>query len=125
MILVIGGAYQGKLNYAKKTFHVKEWADGENCSKEECLQAKGIFHLEGMIRRLLLDKEEVYAFAEQLCRENPEAVLICREVGYGIVPMDAFEREYRELVGRIATVIAGRAQEVHRVTCGIGKVIKG
>ena len=29
------------------------------------------------------------------------SVVISNEIGYGIVPMDKFERRYRELTGRI------------------------
>ena len=57
--------------------------------------------------------------------ENSEIVLITDEIGYGIVPADAFYREYRETHGRVCTQIAAEAKEVHRVICGIGTVIKG
>ena len=52
-------------------------------------------------------------------------MLITDEIGYGIVPTDAFYREYRETHGRVCTQIAAEAKEVHRVICGIGTVIKG
>ena len=52
-------------------------------------------------------------------------IIVCREVGCGIVPMDAFEREYRETVGRVCTELAAMSEEVHRVLCGVGTVIKG
>ena len=62
---------------------------------------------------------------EKLKCENSEIVLITDEIGYGIVPTDAFYREYRETHGRVCTQIAAEAKEVHRVICGIGTVIKG
>ena len=37
------------------------------------------------------------------------------EVGYGLVPVDAFERQYREAVGRICTNLAACADRVDRV----------
>ena len=40
------------------------------------------------------------------------------------VDWDAFEREYREAVGRICTAFADRADRVDRVVCGIGMRIK-
>ena len=46
------------------------------------------------------------------------------ELGYGVVPVDAFDRLWREKTGRICTELAGKAEEVHRVVCGIGMVIK-
>ena len=37
---------------------------------------------------------------------------------------DAFDRAYREAVGRICTKLAAYSDEVTRVVCGIGTVIK-
>ena len=50
--------------------------------------------------------------------------IICDEVGNGIVPMDAFEREYRERLGRFLIEVAKRADRVERIMCGIGQRIK-
>ena len=46
------------------------------------------------------------------------------EIGNGIVPLDAFEREYREQTGRAEILLAKKADEVVRVICGIGQKIK-
>ena len=61
---------------------------------------------------------------ELLLQKNPDAVIVSEEVGYGVVPVDAFEREYREAVGRICTKLAAGSRRVTRVICGIGTVIK-
>ena len=42
--MIIGGAYQGKLAYAKETFPDVRWTDGEQCEKEAIFQYRGIFH---------------------------------------------------------------------------------
>ncbi len=58
-------------------------------------------------------------------RENcPNCVIISDEIGNGIVPVDAFERTYRERTGRILVQLAGQAEEVERVICGVGQKIK-
>ena len=54
----------------------------------------------------------------------PDCVIICDEIGNGIVPVEAFERAYRERTGRIVTALAKEAEEVVRVVCGIGQRIK-
>ena len=51
-------------------------------------------------------------------------ILVSEEVGYGIVPADAFERQYREAVGRVCTALAAKSSRVTRVVCGIGTVLK-
>ena len=51
-------------------------------------------------------------------------ILVSDEVGYGVVPVDAFQRAYREVVGRTCTKLASFSRKVTRVVCGIGTVIK-
>ena len=55
---------------------------------------------------------------------HPQCIIISDEIGGGLVPMDAFEREYRERTGRILVELANGAEEVERVICGIGQKIK-
>ena len=64
------------------------------------------------------------SLAEDLIRVNPDLILVSDEVGYGVVPIDAFDRAYREVVGRICTKLAAYSHRVTRVACGIGTVIK-
>ena len=54
----------------------------------------------------------------------PDCIVISDEIGNGIVPLDSFEREYRERTGRILVKLAEQADEVVRVICGIGQRIK-
>ena len=62
--------------------------------------------------------------ARAILAGRPEIAIICDEVGNGIVPMDAFEREYRERLGRFLIEVAKRADRVERIMCGIGQRIK-
>lgn len=62
--------------------------------------------------------------AKELLVCNGELLIVSDEVGYGVVPIDAFERRYRETVGRVCTELAAASSRVHRVICGIGTVIK-
>ena len=49
----------------------------------------------------------------------------CDEVGCGVVPIDPFERLWREEVGRLCCDMAEDAETVVRVVCGIGQPLKG
>ena len=60
----------------------------------------------------------------KIISRNPELVIVSQEVGYGVVPVDAFDRKYREAVGRVCTKLAAYSSKVTRVVCGIGTVIK-
>ena len=57
-------------------------------------------------------------------KKNPDCIIICDEIGNGIVPMDPFERVYRERTGRILISLAENAEEVERIICGIPQKIK-
>ena len=105
MILVTGGCFQGKTDYACETFHIakEEAADGMDCPMEAIYETKLLYHFHEYIKR---------------CMEANQ------ELGYGVVPIDKFDRAYREKTGRVCCQAARRASEVHRVVCGIGTVIK-
>lgn len=122
--MIIGGAYQGKLAYAKETFPDVYWTDGEQCEKEEIFQCEGIFRFHKYIERMLAAGEDISGLAQQLKEKNPNLLLVTDEIGYGIVPMDPLLREVRETTGRICTELAADAEKVVRVVCGIPTVIK-
>lgn len=109
MILIIGGACQGKTTYAKEHFE-KEYAIIDE------------YHLK--VREQLKAEKDPLKEAKKLIMERDDCVIISNEVGYGLVPIDAFEREYREAVGRVNCYLAGKASRVIRITCGIGTSIK-
>ena len=52
-------------------------------------------------------------------------IVIATEVGGGVVPMDAEERAGREAAGRLACLLAERADCVVQMFCGIPTVLKG
>lgn len=126
MWLITGGAYQGKLEYTRKVTNIKaeNIIDGSTCEWDQLRKASLINHFHLWIKRMLEEEKDVYELVDQVMRENPTLVIIVDELGCGIVPMEAFDREYRETVGRVCCRIAKRAEEVHRVMCGIGMVIK-
>ena len=125
MRMLIGGAFQGKMEYAQKEYPGIRWVDGAACSEEELLQCEGVYHFHLYIRKSMEKYEEMRLFADRIIRENPQIVIITDEIGYGLVPIDAFERRYREETGRICTRLAAFSERVDRVVCGIGLPIKG
>ena len=125
MILVVGGAYQGKLVFAKELCPKTEWIDGRECKEEEILSCGGIHHFHAYVERQLKAGQPVKQLAGHIADENPEIVIVSVEIGYGIIPVDAFDREYRETAGRLCTELAVYADKVYRVVCGIGVLLKG
>ena len=124
MEMIIGGAYQGKADYAKAQFPDVDWKFGGEITEEELLKAAGVLGFQEYIRKVLKAGEDLTGLAEKLAQQDPDVILVSEEVGYGIVPADAFERQYREAVGRVCTALAAKSSRVTRVVCGIGTVLK-
>lgn len=132
MILITGGRCQGKLSFAGKLLKSagdddseRRVADGAVDSPDTALKAEIVCHMELFIRQLMLSGRDAAQFVECLIRENPAAVVIADEIGMGIVPVDAFERLYRENTGRLCQRLAAESSEVYRIVCGIEMKIKG
>ena len=126
MVLITGGAHQGKLAYAKKKYPDVVWADGAVCAFDEIYHCEGIYQFHRYIERVLRQESEEFLIdlAGLLVEKNPGLIIVTDEIGYGIVPADPFERMYREATGRICTKLASSASEVYRILCGIGIKIK-
>ncbi len=108
MILILGGFAQGKRQYAEEKYPGK------------------MIHgnLAEMFRQRMKENGEPEKEIAALADRYPDAVFISDEVGSGVVPMDRFEREYRERLGRCLCELAKRAETVERVFCGLGTKIK-
>lgn len=126
MKLVIGGAFQGKKAYAAKAYGIREqdMADGSTAAYEDIFQCRCLYDFHKWLRRGLKEQWDLEEISEQIMRRNPELILISDELGYGVVPVDAFDRMYRETTGRICTALAKNSRQVVRVVCGMGMVIK-
>ncbi len=127
MKLVIGGCAQGKRRYVLRKYQLKDETVWDGVIPDDKWNGTGtvvIDHLHLWVRSRLSEggcpEEEIEAFLAR-CED---CIIICDEIGNGIVPMEAFEREYRERTGRILVRLAKRAKEVERVLCGIGQRIK-
>ncbi|MCM1175618.1 MAG: bifunctional adenosylcobinamide kinase/adenosylcobinamide-phosphate guanylyltransferase [Blautia sp.] len=135
MKLIIGGCAQGKRAYALEKFQIREervwdgvlpeeavWdsAPAENAAPDPVI----IDHFHRWVRNRMLEggcpEQEMEAFLNRC----PDCIVISDEIGNGIVPVEPFEREYRERVGRLVIQLARKAEEVERVICGIGQKIR-
>ena len=120
MRMYIGGAYQGKLSYAKQQNPDIKWRDGASCTLEELLEAQGVYRFQEFIRKHM----EIEDLAEQLIQENPRLVIVTDEIGYGLVPVEEEARNFRERTGRICTKLAAHCERVERIVCGISTRIR-
>lgn len=126
MILITGGCCQGKKDWAAEYFSLQESriVDGAVCEMETLSNCRALNHFHLLVRRWCEEGKDVLSLTETLIRDYPALVILTDEIGCGIVPVDRFEREYRELHGRACCRIAQEADAVVRVVCGIGTFIK-
>jgi len=124
MELYVGGSSQGKLSYvlSKKNIEHKEEiiAEGSLCTEEELYTKKIINHFHAFIKRLLEEGRDIEEFTKKLLEKNTNVIILCNEVGYGIVPMEKKDRIYREEVGRCLCRLAKEAVVFERIVCGFG-----
>lgn len=123
MRLIIGGAAQGKLEYALRTYPAAAPQIAEQPQDAET--AHIWHHLEAYIRNALREGIEPKEQIRAVIQKNPDIIIICDEVGCGVVPMVPEERAWREAVGRSCCELAEIATSVERIFCGVPLKLKG
>ena len=128
MILIIGGAYQGKLDYAKEEYGL---TDSDVFTCEEGSTAVGfdekiVDHFERYVLALIKAGQVPERAVGMQLRANRYRgrIIICDDISQGVVPMDKTERAWREGVGRTMVKVAQQADKVVRVFCGLPVVLK-
>lgn len=126
LTIIIGGKAQGKLAYTIELtgYGSEAVMDEEELTLGEDLSKPILNHFHLYIRKALQQSYDLQQLIEQIAKQKQDVYLICDEVGSGVVPMDAFERSYREQVGRTMCQLTKIADRVIRIQCGIGTVIK-
>lgn len=124
MTLIIGGAYQGKLAFARETFGFGE-EDVFTCSGPEidfskpCINALEEFTLACV--RQGLDPVE-YLRGHRAQWEN--TVFICQDLFCGVVPIDTELRSWRHTTGLVCQYLSREAARVSRIFCGLEQRLK-
>lgn len=150
MEVYFGGAFQGKLEYVLEKKGYLKVADGAGCSLKDIKEAQVLNHLHLYIKRLIYKEGAAYnttvddtittddtitadttaktmsaaEIINDIYEANPDIILICDEVGGGIVPLKKEDRIYRETVGRALCCAVKKSDRVERVMCGIGQCLK-
>lgn len=124
MILIIGGAFQGKRDFALSAFHLTE-EDIYTCDSTAIdFDRKCIDRLEEFTLACVqqgIDPVEVL-------RENREkwsgSILICQDIFCGVVPLGAEMRQWRQTTGKLCQYLSAEAEQVSRIFCGLEQRLK-
>ncbi len=125
MELIIGGAYQGKTEFAKKNFGITD----ENifvCEKDNapCFDKKCISHLERFSFWCIEQGFEPADYFFEHAKNLEHAIIISDDISCGVVPIDKTERAWREANGRLLIKLSKEAEHVTRVFCGLSQRLK-
>ncbi len=126
MELVFGGAYQGRLEYAKSKYNLS----GEDiffCCDDRAeldLSKPAVYCIEKYLLACIragLDPAEEF---DNIYDALADKILICTDISQGIVPVDRQLRAWREAAGRAMVRMAKDAQSVTRVFAGLPLTLK-
>ena len=126
MELIIGGAYQGKCEFAKNKYGFRD-ADIIDCAGQDDVIDFGapcVCSLEEYVWHAVGEDKDAVSELKSHREEWRNTVFICTDISSGVVPMGAKNRLWREEVGKLCSYLAGEADAVYRVFCGIGVRIK-
>ncbi len=124
MVLVFGGAYNGKLDFVKEKFSINE-DDIFYCGVNEIDFSKKVicgfhrFTYENILKdinSLQYIKENINFFKDK--------IIISDEISSGIVPLKKEDRMWREETGRCLQYLSKESSCVYRIFCGIPTIIK-
>lgn len=121
-ILIIGGAYQGKRAFAQRTFHLSAdaFADGGEMPLSGEISTLAVDHLHLLVKRMLESSHPVSDLLERLDGH----IVLCDELGCGVVPAEKSQNDWREATGRLCCDLAERADAVYWLRAGIAQCIK-
>lgn len=126
MVLIFGGAYQGKLEYALSRFDISSedvFFCKEDTSKLD-YSAQVICGLEKFVMNCVREGQEAKDVLAANRKQLQDKIIIVTDISQGVVPVDPVQRSWREMVGRTMLYLGGEADQVIRIFCGLGQVIK-
>ena len=114
MILIIGAEASGKREFAKSLGYTDE------DFTTDPVDGKSVAY--GVQNILFADHTRTEELYNALVDKE---VVICNEVGSGVIPVERDVRLGREAAGRLCVLLAKKADAVVRMVCGIPMIIKG
>ena len=122
MILIYGGAYQGKLEYAKNNYNINSVSECASGSFPD-FSCDAIHGIDEFVLQCVRSNQDAVEYFREHASELRNKIIIANDISSGIVPMDKDVRAAREMNGRLLIYLASQANEVIRIFCGICKKI--
>ena len=124
MILIIGGAYQGKLDFAKTAFSLSE-DDIFTCNGSVIdFSKRCISNIEEFSLACVQNGTDPSDYFKTHKEDWKDSILICEDIFCGVVPMGAEMRAWRQATGRLCQYLSREAAAVSRIFCGLEQKLK-
>lgn len=127
MILIFGGSYNGKLNFCKEKYKIKD--DEILFCKEENIDFIDInkkvicgFHI--FVKHCIKNNISTLELLKNKIDNLKDKIIICDEINSGIVPMKKEDRMWREECGQSLQFLSKYSEEVYRIFFGIPEKLK-
>ena len=120
MILIFGGAYQGKLDFAKEAVGITD-EDVFTCGAGEIDFSKRCIY---KIEEFTAHHEDPIGYFEAHRENWQDSILILQDIFCGVVPMGSENRAWRQRTGRLAQYLSKEAKQVSRIFCGLEQRLK-
>ena len=126
MNLIIGGAFQGKLDYAKEKYGYTQenvYLCDEN-TPEIDFSKPCINHLEEFTLACVRHGVDPVQYFKQHWEDARYSCFICMDISSGVVPLSQELRMWRNENGKLCQYLSGESSSVVRIFCGLEQVLK-
>ncbi|OOM74652.1 adenosylcobinamide kinase/adenosylcobinamide-phosphate guanylyltransferase [Clostridium puniceum] len=124
MILIFGGAYNGKLEFVKEKYNITN-EEIFFCTNEDLnFKKKVLCGLHIFTKACVLNNINSLENLENNIDILKDKIIVCDEINSGIVPMDKLDRAWREETGRALQLLSKNSSSVYRIFFGMQEQLK-
>ena len=126
MNLIIGGAFQGKLDYAREKYGFTEediYLCEENTPEIDFLKPC-INHLEEFVLACVRAEVDPVQYLKKHWEDARQSTFICMDISSGVVPLGKEMRLWRNENGKVCQYLSREAASVTRIFCGLEQKLK-
>jgi adenosyl cobinamide kinase/adenosyl cobinamide phosphate guanylyltransferase len=118
MILITGGVYQGKHEFANSLMNLKE-----NQSKITEINDNLYSIIENCVKNEL-NEADFENTINNFANDNKNNIIITLDVGSCLISVDKYERTLKKYLGKANIILAQKADSVYRICCSLGMKLK-
>lgn len=124
MILIFGGAYNGKLEFAEEKYKLSS-EDIFFCKDEHLEYDKRVISgLHIFTKACITNEINSLELLKNKIDSLKDKIVICDEINSGIVPMEKLDRAWREETGRVLQFLTQNSSEVYRIFFGLEEKLR-